>query len=770
LLIFFFIHYSAVALLSVLAYVIGRTLTKRCAYGSFSEQLAFSTTLGIGAIGYMIFLLGLAHQLRRGTVLGCVIIAAGLCFETWKDLRGELLGTSPKSWPMWLAALGLVITVFWLFWPLPLYPPTGFDATMYHLPVAKLYAQKHSLVYDPYIRFSSFPQLNEMLFSLMLLFSDDISAQLTQTLMMFLIALAVYAWGKRLWNSEAGLWAAAIWLSNPVVLWLGTTAYVDLGVTLFICVGVYSFFNWRKTGDDIWLVLSAVFFGFAASSKYTALFPVCLFGTWLFYQQIRARSVRKFLLFVVVIAALAVPWYIRNFHYTGNPVFPTFSKVFGYGPWNSTEVHNEVRFQAEYGAGKTAEALLLLPWNLTFNQTAFTRGGIDLSQDYFFLLPLVVVFAFFDQKLRPLLALTVLLVLFWFFTFQLPRFLLPALSILSLLCAASVNHLVLLVPRLQRSMGYRLLAIGVALLLMLPAWKQRSRLSEAEAVPLNSQQRSAYLERKLRTYPAYDWLNRTQGSNYVLYALHDEQMNYFSGGQFEGDWFGPGRFAPIMEALPEPQELYKQLKQRGATFFLLNELGCWDLEGWANPELLVFMNDRFFQNHFKIVLARPYFVLFEIDDQSHPAASQIELLKNSSFEDLQGKTPKFWGNRGTPLTDASGQHSLEGKVAVRVDAQNWFSQRVPVAPDSIYVLRNATYATSENAYARMQINWLDYQGHKLVRADVGVVVAGPNWRRHIMTTMSPRNARWAEVYVSFQSGPEPIWFDDFSFSQMQYAF
>src|SRR6185312_5275072 len=101
LLIFFFIHYSAAALLSVLAYVIGRTLTKRCAYGSFSEQLAFSTTLGIGAIGYMIFLLGLVHQLRRGTVLGCVIIAAGLCFQTWKDLRGELLGTSPKSWPMW---------------------------------------------------------------------------------------------------------------------------------------------------------------------------------------------------------------------------------------------------------------------------------------------------------------------------------------------------------------------------------------------------------------------------------------------------------------------------------------------------------------------------------------------------------------------------------------------------------------------------------------------------------------------------------------------
>jgi len=263
-------------------------------------------------------------------------------------------------------------------------------------------------------------------------------------------------------------------------------------------------------------------------------------------------------------------------------------------------------------------------------------------------------------------------------------------------------------------------------------------------------------------------LNQHRGRNYVLYALLNEQMTYFADGEFIGEWFGPGRYSPILQKLSAPKDLYSQLKRMGATFFLIDEQEIRDSHGWVDPKFLSFMSDPFFQTHFRIVLARPYLLLFEIVDQPLAPPQQIEVLKNPGFEDMEGDTPRFWTRSGAPLIDTTGQHSFHGKVAVRVDGENWLSQRVPVQSEAAYVLRNATYASREGEFARLQINWLDRGALKLLRADIEVVKAGPQWMDHVMITTAPENAFWAEVYVSFQAGPEPIWFDDFALTQIQY--
>jgi 4-amino-4-deoxy-L-arabinose transferase-like glycosyltransferase len=768
--IFFFSHYGAVGLLALLSYVLGRTLTYRCPYRFLSERVVFCSSVGLGTIAYLIFLLGLVHGLRREVVIPCLVIAAGFCVRSWRELWTELKGSfeNRKRWALGLLAAGSVIALLWRFWVLPLYPPTGFDATMYHLPVAKFYVQQHGLAFNPYIRFSSFPQLDEMLFALALLLFDDALAPLTQFLIMFLIALAVYAWGRRLFSPRAGLWAAAIWLSNPVVLWLGTTAYVDLGVTLFVCVGAYAFFNWLETREESWLLLSAVLLGFAASSKYTGLFPVCAFGLVLLYLQIRRHSFREVAVFAAVILVVAAPWYIRNFQYTGNPVFPNLGTVFGYGHWTAAEVHSELLYQRNYGTGRTAQSLLYLPWKLTFHQPVFTHGGDELSKVYFFVFPLALMFTFNDRKIRMLVAAAIVFTLFWFYSFQIVRFLLVVIPIYTLMSAASLDRLASLIPRLQRSTWYMLGTPVVALLLLWPAGSYWHELKRNERLPVTAEQRDSYLEHNLPAYPAYEWLNRHRGHNYVLYALLDEQMTYFADGRFIGEWFGPGRYSPILEKLSAPKDLFLQLKGMGATFFLVDEQQIRDSQGWIDPKFLSFMNDPFFQAHFKIVLARPYLLLFELFDQTLGPPQPVQVLKNPGFEDLEGDMPRFWKRRGTPLIDSTGQHSFHGKVAVRVDGENWLFQRVAVQPEAAYVLRNATYASREKEFARLQINWLDCSGLKLLRADIEVVQTGPQWTDHRVTATAPENACWADVYASFQAGPEPIWFDDFALIQIQY--
>ena len=104
---------------------------------------------------------------------------------------------------IFLAAV--VVSMPLLTWPL--YPPTAFDATMYHLAVAKIYSAAHRLVLTPDLRYPIFPQTPHMLFTLALLLADDIAAQLTQLLVLVLLSCAMLAFAGRSLSSRAG-WLA----------------------------------------------------------------------------------------------------------------------------------------------------------------------------------------------------------------------------------------------------------------------------------------------------------------------------------------------------------------------------------------------------------------------------------------------------------------------------------------------------------------------------------------------------------------------------------
>jgi len=218
-------HYALVVAIASISFGAGRRLTRACAYDSVWEETAFSTAIGLGAIAYLVFALALLHLLYRGVVVLSLVGVATFAVPAFADVAKRFLQYRRNSsfWPMVFALSAALLLLFPVF-RMPLYPPTLWDSLMYHLPIAKLDVQTHSLAYSPYIRYPAFPQLSEMLFALMLILKDDVSAQLIQFLMTLLVAVGLYAWGKRLFSVTAGIWAAAIWLSNPFVLVVSSSA------------------------------------------------------------------------------------------------------------------------------------------------------------------------------------------------------------------------------------------------------------------------------------------------------------------------------------------------------------------------------------------------------------------------------------------------------------------------------------------------------------------------------------------------------------------
>lgn len=608
-LIFALSHYFAVGLLALLAYVFGRRLTLAVRYDSLLEQLGFSIALGLGLIAYIVFALGLCGLLNPALLISLLLIGLLICNRVWlgwlKPARRAqtVLKRRNKGRVLFVAvAVSIVLLPLVIF---PLYPPTAWDATMYHLAYAKIYVQNHQLVLTPYLRFPVFPQNNEMLFTLALLVQDDVLAQLLEFLMMAVLVAALIAFGWRFFSRRAGLWAGAILLQSPLVIWLGSVAYVEMGLMLFVMMTVYALWNFLESRQQHWLILAGAFCGLAVGTKYPALFFLFVLTVITLYTGIRQRKLLQSLRPLALAIVIFAPWLARNFYYTKNPLFPffyeVFGRVFGYGLWKAEDFKGIFDYSSRVGTGKDLKALVLLPWNLIVNWRSF---GAFVSPLCFFAPHLLFIFGIARKRSGGLLIIAAGFTLYWFFTAQDPRFVMPAVPLLSLATAASFDSLLL---RLSSSRGwttYTIATILGAVLLLSPSWAwSLLRLRERGPLPVSGQQRDAYLTRQLLSYPAYKLLNDLKGRDCTLYAMYDERMAYFADGLFMGDHFGLARYSRILDKINDSQLLYNELRTLGAGYFLIRN----DLVKVNLPY------DPFFQSRFRLIYEQRGILLFELE-------------------------------------------------------------------------------------------------------------------------------------------------------------
>lgn len=477
---------------------------------------------------------------------------------------------------------------------------------MYHLAYAKAYTQNHQIVLTPYLRFPVFPQTNEMLFTLSLLFFDDVTAQLVQFLMMAVLAMALIAFGQRLFTKGAGLWSAAILLQSPLVVGLGSAAYVDIGLMLFVTLSVYALWNWLHLRAQEWLILSAVLCGLAIGTKYTALFFLFALASIVLYRSLKDRRYKPVAVFILLAILVPLPWFIRSFYYTRNPVFPFFYEIFGrffgYRLWKPEHYQGILDDFFNVGYGRSLKALILLPWHIISD---WKGSGMELQvSPIYFLAPfLLLVPGIMTQRLRLLLGLGVAYLLFWFFIAQHGRYLMPALPLLSLGAGITLNRTLLRPDFLRRYANFNVATVLGAIILVSPAciWAAL-RVRERGHVPVTQEQRFDYLVQRLPSYPAYRYLNDLKGRDYTVYAIPDERMAYFADGVFMGDHFGLARYSLITDKLDDPTALYEVLRSLNAGYFLIRgELAKARIK-----------QDESFRKYFKVVFSREEFLLFEL--------------------------------------------------------------------------------------------------------------------------------------------------------------
>ena len=322
---------SIAALLTLLGGGLGRRFIRGWTIASPGERIAVQAALGWGAIGLIMFGLGVAGLYYSVVIWVLALLALVLL---WRDVRGWLADSFLAFKAMWppdrLARLASLFVFFTLALGLlrALAPPLMWDALVYHLNLPKLYAQAHHLHLDVDILFTGMPQLTEMLYTAAILLRGEIAAQTLGWVFGAVLALGLAAHASELLEVRLSACAPAILFSALTIALALAWAYAEMLLMLIALALLIALRQWRMGTPGRWLWLGGILAGLAASCKYTGVL-IPLAGVGLIVSQPlfgERRHLRMAMQDVVLFAGIAFivfsPWLIKNWILTGSPTFP----------------------------------------------------------------------------------------------------------------------------------------------------------------------------------------------------------------------------------------------------------------------------------------------------------------------------------------------------------------------------------------------------------------------------------------------------------------
>jgi len=156
---------------------------------------------------------------------------------------------------------------------------------------------------------------------------SDTAARLFSLTLAISTALAIYAFCVRFLERRTGVIALFGLFGAGMVIEVGTTSRVDVSLAGMCFAAAYAVIVYLETGQSGWLYLSAIVSGLAMGIKYDAGVWVLLLGVIYLAEGISSRRlpiatiVRRGVLYTIIAAAVASPWYIKNLVWFHNPVY-----------------------------------------------------------------------------------------------------------------------------------------------------------------------------------------------------------------------------------------------------------------------------------------------------------------------------------------------------------------------------------------------------------------------------------------------------------------
>ena len=552
------------------------------------ERLILGCALGLGIFGLAGF--GLAYVgWAKAVVLWIILFALTVFFilsgklkQIWnatKHVTQELETNAGKVAPWIPISAGIAGILAFILGLAP--PIEDFDALFYHLTVPAWWLRDGGLTLVS-IPHYWYPQIVEGSFVWPMALGFDTATHLIHFTWLLLTVFLLWHWARQLWDHAIAWDAVLILLSMPSLLWLAAWAYTDFALTFAGLATLYSLWKWRSTQKTSWLFVSGLLAGMAVSVKYTG-FVVPLVGLLLvaIWEQGFLQRIKKAAYFSAITILAASPWYLRNWIWMGNPLYPF---IFGGRFWDSFLA--QAYTASGSGIGLDPVKLLTLPLTATLGtqDMNFFDGRIG---PFILILSPLALWTFWEARREPNGRRSALFAigLFGFVSlaawtvgvinsaslFQ-TRLLLPALIPLAIPLALGLNSLYRLdTSRLRVSFIVRsMLAFVVAVNLLNFSLQTLARNPLSVAIGITSRQE--YLGKRQPSYAEALELMKNVPEDAKVYFLF-EPRSYGMNVQVQPDAINTN-FSHDLWLNKTPENILTAWKQQGYTHILLSQPGA----------------------------------------------------------------------------------------------------------------------------------------------------------------------------------------------------
>jgi len=523
--------------------------------GSALEQLFLNSVTGLAWLIMAATLLAVCGQLNPAAIASSMLIIpllAALRFRGWLTTPATL---EPKTLPLgwWMLVVVFVTTAARVF-----KPEAGFDALSYHLPYARLFAEAQALVVDESLRYPLNALGFDVLYSVGLLFDGEILARLFHVLASFGILTGVYALTQRFFGPLAAFLAGLFWIMTPLIRMLMVSGYIDIGLSLFIFAAVYGLLLYQSLELKRLLMFSAAMLGVALGIKYLALVTALILVVWV---ALLSRRLRTVLVYAAVAGLVGCFWYLRSWMIAGNPVHPFAQELFGFWLWTADDLAAQsADLLSVHGVDRTLINFIRMPFDL-LHYDDYKHGRLGLPVLAGMLLAWLAIWQ------RPVLRATGLFVLanlvFWFFTSQLTRYLIPTLPLLLMLTSAYLAMaLTWLVKPLRwiwpaiGSRNRRLMSFALITILIISSVSDLREEAGEGKLLVNEAQWQADLAR----HPEQQLADAARSPRALAtMKLGFPKIQYRFSSPLMGDWFGPARMAGFVRKSTSTEALIEAM-------------------------------------------------------------------------------------------------------------------------------------------------------------------------------------------------------------------
>jgi hypothetical protein len=465
------------------------------------EHLLVAVAIGLVVIEIALFAVQATQHVRQGCYAVLILLATAFSVECKTVLKAAFdlikkLVSQSKTCLYLLSLLSLIVLAEFLTAVAPL---AGSDALHYHFTTQVLILERG---FHPIFSISHSFLCGQS--HLLILFGLALGSErlalgsifLGGVLTAFSLACLAARWASCL-NTTA---ITVLFLLTPVVFWqISSSGSPDIWMGFLTCTTVIVLRQTGNAGTRKQALLAGLLAGGIAGAKYTG----CIMAVSLAVATVfEFRSAVCASLFVAGSFISGLWPYLRNFAWTGDPVFPFYSRLLSPGLVNE---HALMSLLADTGASRSRDFGELLPFLFFAGIQPNNIGFWDFFGPIIFALGPLVLLAFKSSKDLRLPATVWLVFAFViFFASSLPRLELPAFP-LALVCAAAGTSL----AETKNWAVTRKLALGsIALMSIIGGLAFIIYSREPLRTTLGMKEKAKYLEQSAPDYQVAEAVNR----------------------------------------------------------------------------------------------------------------------------------------------------------------------------------------------------------------------------------------------------------------------